>query len=925
MQETRVSCTGCRTLDNGYLLVTSGREDNSRTHAGVGFLIAPFLRNSVASLRLTSDRICCLKLRVKGGKFVIVNVYAPHNGHEYGYRQHFFSELAETMDITKTHGEQVVVGDFNARIHNSIGGENGVLGNFCFGNAAFNPQPHPNSNRELLIELCTAKGMCVANTFADTDVEHLVTYHDLWQHPLADISRGGFAQLDLLLCVQTNLWRVRQVRSDRREALASHHFLVEAVINVQVDEHDDRPERPPEKCIRHDLEALTHQPVAVAFAQKFRQLTDRDCSSSSSVDDLAVSLCDSMHAAAESSLPARKAEPKRPWIRDGTLALIAARNAAREDRERALETRLNKQIRKSARADRGAWILGIISSGSWADIKKLKKQQAMRIDSRRLRDAEGKWVESQNRAETFAAHLETVQWAVRPMNTLVERPNIGGELPISSSAVTATEVREAVRALKLKRAAVQVPAEFLRGLLQAEAIDESCWLVKLFQLCWETKTTPTSWHIATVIPVFKKGNPAECDNYRPISLVSVLYKVYATILLRRLKAAGAEGKLWDRQFGFRSKRSTDDALFIVRRRVEQAVAARGGSSMILALDWRKAFDSISPERLLWALRRFGLNEPMLLAVRDIYTGRVFKVADSGNLSDEHPQRAGISQGCPLSPFLFGMVMTVLMTDARAMLSTAAQTAIANDELEDVLYADDTLLIGRSGRHIEEYMAAVERSGLDYGLQIHWGKVNLVSIGHQAAVRSPEGKDVKPQPSMLYLGSTIHMDGKFGPELSRKIGLAHAEFRSLQQVWRSPTVAKDTKLKLFDAYIVSKLRYGVSSAWLLKSDLRRLDGFQARCLRTLLGVRPAYFSRISNEQVRAKAGQEALSETVHRLQLKLLADVLNQPARRTMRDAAFVRGSETPLTAAYVRKVGRPRHNWAEQVLELRRRGDVSGL
>jgi len=83
---------------------------------------------------------------------------------------------------------------------------------------------------------------------------------------------------------------------------------------------------------------------------------------------------------------------------------------------------------------------------------------------------------------------------------------------------------------------------------------------------------------------------------------------------------------------------------------------------------------------------------MLQAVGEIYDNRSFVVADGGKESDPRPQRAGISQGCPLSPFLFGMVMTVLMHDARSMLSNAASHACTKGELEEVLFADDTLLI-----------------------------------------------------------------------------------------------------------------------------------------------------------------------------------------------------------------------------------------
>jgi hypothetical protein len=810
-----------------------------------------------------------------------------------------------------------VVGDFNARIHNSAGGEHDVFGDYCFGDAHYKPQDHPNSNRELVLELCVAKDLCVANTLLENDSEHLVTCHDIWQNPVAEITQHGFAQLDLVLCPRPHLCRVKQVRSDRWQALASHHFLLEVVVHVSVDQHDNiaRENKPREQ--RCDLAALSDPGQADKFAQCFARLCT-SCPGPRLPDEFAAHVCEALHQAGVEVLPARQAKPARPWIRGATLALIDERNAARRDKNHQLEGALNKQIKKSARVDRASWADTVLAGGSWMEVQRFRKLQKPRIESRRLQAADGRLVESSERSETFARHLETVQWAVRPMSSIGDRPPLGQIIPTCSTPITPEEVQAAVRKLKVNRAAVQIPAEYLKALLNAKAIDSTSWVVRLFQLCWDMKATPTAWHVAKVIPVYKKGDPAECDNYRPISLVSVLYKLYASILLHRLKAAGAERRLWDRQFGFRSKRSTEDALFIVRRRMEQAIAAKGGRSLVLALDWRKAFDSICPERLSWALQRFGLNESMLAAINDIYTKRTFVVVDSGTESAEHPQHAGISQGCPLSPFLFGIVMTVLMHDAKGMLSEGAKLACQRSELEDVLFADDTLLIGSHGPHIEEYMAAVERAGLEYGLQIHWGKVGLVAIGRHAPVHAPAGEEIKMQDSMVYLGSTIHKDGKFASEISRKIGAAHARFRSLQPIWQSRSIAKRRKLELFDSFIFSKLKYGVASAWLSAADLRRLDGFQAACLRKLLKVPPPYISRVSNERIRTMAGQTPLSEQIRHSQLALLKAVLNDPSKSVLRDVAFAKKSDLPLTAIFVRKVGRPRHNWTDQVLALSR-------
>ncbi len=91
----------------------------------------------------------------------------------------------------------------------------------------------------------------------------------------------------------------------------------------------------------------------------------------------------------------------------------------------------------------------------------------------------------------------------------------------------------------------------------------------------------------------------------------------------------------------------------------------GAEGHLLALDWRKAFDSIDPAALLNALRRFGLPPHFLRVVDAIYTDRSFVVKDSGHTSEARKQFSGICQGCPLSPFLFVMVMTVIMHDAVA--------------------------------------------------------------------------------------------------------------------------------------------------------------------------------------------------------------------------------------------------------------------
>ena len=107
-----------------------------------------------------------------------------------------------------------------------------------------------------------------------------------------------------------------------------------------------------------------------------------------------------------------------------------------------------------------------------------------------------------------------------------------------------------------------------------------------------------------MVSIFKKGDTSDLNNYRPILLLQISYKIFAAVILSRLKDANAEGRIWKTQFGFRSIYRTNDALFIIRHMIDWALVSRDEILIILVLDWAKAIDSISPNALGMALRRF---------------------------------------------------------------------------------------------------------------------------------------------------------------------------------------------------------------------------------------------------------------------------------------------------------------------------------
>ena len=281
---------------------------------------------------------------------------------------------------------------------------------------------------------------------------------------------------------------------------------------------------------------------------------------------------------------------------------------------------------------------------------------------------------------------------------------------MAQGPIDEAEVTVAAKKLKWKKASGRdrVPGEFWKAIC-LPGTKASKWAVALCQKCWDEGCVPSAWHEALVSAIFKKGDVSKCENYRPICLLQVGFKLFASILLQRLKSAGAEARIWKTQFGFKSKHGTSDALFMARRLLEDAWATKDGQLVLLALDWAKAFDSISPDALMAALKRFGLPYKFVSVVEAIYSRRSFAVRDAGTTSANYEQCFGICQGCPLSPFLFAMVMTVLLRDAKQNLQDAELS------VSELVYADDTLIVASRAEDAELYMKSIESAGANYGL------------------------------------------------------------------------------------------------------------------------------------------------------------------------------------------------------------------
>lgn len=156
---------------------------------------------------------------------------------------------------------------------------------------------------------------------------------------------------------------------------------------------------------------------------------------------------------------------------------------------------------------------------------------------------------------------------------------------------------------------------------------------------------------ANLVCIFKKGDPSLPENYRPISLLAIGYKILSSILLNRMREGGGQRKIWPFQFDFRQHVGTAEALFIARQSIERTWNEKDGKIILPALDWVKTCDAISPDSLIGTPKRFGIPRISIDLINDIYLNPNFYVNEAGAESKQCEQKFGISKDCPLSPFL----------------------------------------------------------------------------------------------------------------------------------------------------------------------------------------------------------------------------------------------------------------------------------
>ena len=286
-------------------------------------------------------------------------------------------------------------------------------------------------------------------------------------------------------------------------------------------------------------------------------------------------------------------------------------------------------------------------------------------------------------------------------------------LKLHNISITPKMVRKVVMNLDLSKASGPdcIPVVVLKN-CEPEL---SYILAELFNKCLKESCFPDCWKVSSVVPLFKNvGERSTAKNYRPVSLLSVVSKVFEKLVNNRIVDHLEKcGLFSDFQYGFRSCRSTADLLTVVSDRIARAFN-KSVATRTVALDISKAFDRVWHAGLLHKLKSYGISCQIFSLISSFLSNRRLRVVLDGKSSQEYPVNAGVPQGSILGPTLFLLYINDLPDDVICDIA---------------IYVDDTTLYSRCDWASDLWQQLELASELESDLRetVDWGKKWLVDF------------------------------------------------------------------------------------------------------------------------------------------------------------------------------------------------------
>lgn len=351
---------------------------------------------------------------------------------------------------------------------------------------------------------------------------------------------------------------------------------------------------------------------------------------------------------------------------------------------------------------------------------------------------------------------------------------------------------------------------------------------------------PTLWKKALVIPLPKKNDPSVFDHVRPISILPTLSKVVEKVLQLQLQQFLQKSEILpERQSGFRPGYSCSTALLNLTDDILSATD-QGLLTLLIMLDYTKAFNCINFEIMLAILHYIGLSDSAVNLLADYLHGRSQAVVYEGNISSFEQLFSGVPQGSILGPLLF-----IIYT---SNFTTACISA------EQHFYADDSQI--KLSFELSESSQAIAALNFDLNNILEISEKHCLLLNTSKSMAMIFGKrklvnkflDIHKYSILLNkdiinfddnvrnLGLTMDCNLRFSRHISNCLCKAYSHLRQLYQC--KDYLNRKNRTMLCESLVMSSFNFCdvVYGPCLLYSDRQRIQRLQNSCLRFIHGVR-----------------------------------------------------------------------------------------
>ena len=334
-----------------------------------------------------------------------------------------------------------------------------------------------------------------------------------------------------------------------------------------------------------------------------------------------------------------------------------------------------------------------------------------------------------------------------------------------------TEVSKAIDRAKLGKAYLEIPNDAMKNK------NAKILFHKFFNLCFLSGLNPSEWDYSDIKPIPKPDkDPRDPLQNRCITILCCVAKVYSSILNRRVQTYLETNEiLVKEQNGFRATRSCIDHIFVLvtvlRNRKEM-----GQDTFLAFVDYKKAFDSVERNCLLFKLAKIGINGRMYNAISALYSNPRSRVILNDHETDYFDCPIGVKQGDCLSPTLFSIFINDLAIEIKESniginLNLNVDGGPILDNLFNILlYADDIVCLAECENDLQEILVIIENWCKKWRLEINLTKTNILHIRNKRKQQSKftflfDMKPVSYCQYYKYLGVNIneYLDFKFTVE------------------------------------------------------------------------------------------------------------------------------------------------------------------